>query len=135
MIVHSDSDLGVLLTMLLTLAAGIAFLCSVVMVWDGKFRSAAKVAGATLAAMVGWVLIVTMISFASPQMIVKVGDSYCEDIRCIGIDTVHSESNGSETIYKLDVHLFSDANTVKVSFGNVSLNVVDEQGHRFPMIP
>jgi hypothetical protein len=135
MIVHSDSDLGVLLTILLTLAAGIAFLTSVVMAWDGKLRSAAKVAGGTLAAILGWILIVTSISFISPQMIVNIGDTYCEDIRCIGIDEVHAESRGSETIYKLDAHLFSDANTVKVSFGNVSFNLVDEQGRRFPMIP
>jgi len=39
-----------------------------------------------------------------------------------------------ETIYKLDVHLFSDANTVKVSFGNVFLVLVDERGRRYPMI-
>jgi hypothetical protein len=135
MIIHSDSELGLLLAVLLTFAAAVPFLISVILVFERRFWAAAKVAGATLAAMVGWAMVVTLVSFATPQTIVKVGDSYCEDIRCIGIDRVQAEVKGSETIYKLDVHLFSDANTVKVSFGNVSLVLVDERGRRFPITP
>jgi hypothetical protein len=134
MIVHSDSELGFLLALILTFVAAVSLLISVMLAGGRQFRPAAKVAGVTLAAMVGWVLVVTMISFVTPQTIVKVGDSYCEDVRCIGIDRVQAESAGSETIYKLGVHLFSDANTVKVSFGNVFLVLVDERGRRFPMI-
>lgn len=135
MIVHSDSALGFFLAFLWTLTAIIALFAGVVLAVNHKFRSAAKVAGATLGAMVGWVLVVTAISFAAPQTIVNVGDSYCVDIRCIGIDKVRAEPQGGQTIYNLDVHLFSDANTVKVSFGAVSLVLVDERGRRFPMIP
>src|SRR5215831_17537469 len=132
MIVHSDSGLGFLLAMLLTLAAAVAFLVSVVFAANREYRSAAKVAAATLGCMVAWVMVVTLISFLTPRTIVKVGNTYCEDIRCIGIDMVHAEANGAETIYTLDVHLFSDANTVKVSFGNVYFVLVDERGRRFP---
>jgi hypothetical protein len=66
--------------------------------------------------------------------VVKVGDSYCADIRCIGIDKVQAEVKGPETIYDLDVRLFSDANTVKVTFGGVSPVLVDERGRRYPMV-
>jgi hypothetical protein len=135
MIVHSDSGLGFLLALLIAFAAAIALSVSVVFALERKFRSAAKVAGVTLGAMMAWVVVVTLISFATPQTIVKLGDSYCADIRCLGIDRVQTEARGSETVYKLDVRLFSDANTVKVTFGGVSFLLLDERGRRFPMTP
>jgi len=131
MIVHSDSGLGFLLALLIAFAAAIALSISVVFALERKFRLAAKVAGITLGAMIAWMVFVTLISFATPQTIVKLGDS--ADIRCLAIDRIQREARGSETIFKLDVRLFSDANTVKVTFGGVSFLLVDERGRRFPM--
>jgi hypothetical protein len=62
---------------------------------------------------------------------VKVGDGYCEDIRCIAIEEVHAAPAGTQTQYTLDARFFSDANTVKVSFRNATFQLVDEQGRRF----
>src|ERR1700742_1735744 len=134
MIVHSDSELGSLLSGILALVVIIALSVSVAFAVNRQFRSALRVAGWTVAGMAGWIVIVTLISFASPQVIVKVGDSYCEDIRCIGINAVHAEANGAWTTYNLDVRLFSDAYTVKVSFQNLKWMLVDERGRRFPAI-
>ena len=134
MIVHSDSDLGILLAMLLMIAAVIAFGVGVILLFERKFRSAAKVGIMTLGAIVAWSVLVGLVSVVTPRTIVKLGDSYCDDIRCIGIENVEKEPRGSQTLYKLKVRLFSDANTVKVSFGNVSLFLQDERGRRFPMI-
>lgn len=134
MIVHSDSDLGILLAMLLMIAAVIALGVSVILLFERKLRSAAKVGITTLGAIVAWPVLVGLVSAVTPQTIVKLGDSYCDDIRCIGIENVEQETRGSQTLYKLKVRLFSDANTVKVSFGNVSLFLQDERGRRFPMI-
>jgi len=133
-IVHSDSDLGILLAMLLMIAAVIALGVSVILLFERKFRSAAKVGITTLGAIVAWPVLVGLVSAVTPRTIVKLGDSYCDDIRCIGIENVEKEPRGSQTFYKLKVRLFSDANTVKVSFGNVSLFLQDERGRRFPMI-
>jgi hypothetical protein len=135
MVVHSDSELGFLLTFLLTCAVLIALFTSAGLAMSRKFRSAAKLAGITLGAMAAWVLVVSAISFAMPQTIVKIGDTYCLDIRCTGIDEVSAESKGSDTIYKLDIHVFSDANTVKVAFIPTSLALVDERGRQFPLMP
>jgi hypothetical protein len=85
--------------------------------------------------MAAWVGLVTAISFATPQTIVKVGDTYCLDIRCTGIDKVSVEPAESGAVYKLDIHFFSDANTVKVAIAPGLLVVVDERGRRFPIIP
>ena len=68
------------------------------------------------------------------KLVVKVGDSYCSDIWCIGIDIVNSTARGREIVYKLDVHIFSDANTVTTSAKGVSFFLLDERGRRFPLI-
>jgi hypothetical protein len=133
-IVHSDSDLGILLAMLLMIAAVIALGVSVILLFERRFRGATKVGITTLGAIVAWPVLVGLVSAITPQTIVKLGDSYCDDIRCIGIESLEKETRGSQTLYKIKVRLFSDANTVKVSFGNVSLFLQDESGRRFPMI-
>jgi hypothetical protein len=120
--------------MLLMIAAVIALGVSVILLFERRFRSAAKLGITTLGAMVAWPVLVGLVSAVTPQTIVKLGDSYCDDIRCIGIENVETETRGSQTLYRLKVRLFSDANTVKVSFGNISLFLKDERGRHFPMI-
>jgi hypothetical protein len=134
MIVHSDSDLGVFLAMLMMLAAVGALTIGVTMLFGRNFRGAAKLGVATLIIVVAWPVFVGIVAVLMPQTVVKLGDNYCVDIRCIGIEKVDKEEKGPQTLYKLRVRLFSDANTVKVSFGAVSLYLQDERGRRFPMI-
>lgn len=134
MIVHSDSDLGTFLAMLLMLAAVGTLKVSGVLLLGRDFRGARKVSLATLGIIVAWPVFVGIVSALTPQTIVKLGDSYCMDIRCIGIEKVETEAQEPQTLYKLRVRLFSDANTVKVSFGSVSLFLEDERGRRFPLI-
>jgi len=47
---------------------------------------------------------------------------------------VTAEPQGVQTVYKVDVHIFSDANHVKTSARGYSLYVFDEHGRRFPLI-
>jgi hypothetical protein len=134
MIVHSDSVLGFVLALHLLIAVAVALAVSIVLLFERKFRSAGKLAGATLGVFIAWPIFVSIVSLFSPQTIVKPGDGYCFDIRCVAIQKVEKEARGSQTLYKLNVKLFSDANAVKISFGNVSPLLQDERGRRFPMI-
>jgi len=134
MIVHSDSGLGLLLAFLLMVGAVLSLLLTVVFVASRKFRLAARTLLLTLGGLILWILVVTAVAGLTPQTIVKIGDSYCADIRCLGIDAVRTEAKGSETVYNLDVHIFSDTDTIKVSFGKISLFLLDEQGRRFPLM-
>jgi hypothetical protein len=104
------------------------------MLFGRNFRGAAKLGVATLIIVVVWPVFVGIVAMVMPQTIVKLGDSYCEDIRCIGIEDVEKEAQGGQTLYKLRVRLFSDADTVKVSFGAVSLYLQDDRGRCFPLI-
>jgi hypothetical protein len=57
MVVHSDSDLGALFAALLGLAALIALGSAVALAVKRRFKTALRVAGITLAAMLGWIAI------------------------------------------------------------------------------
>jgi hypothetical protein len=134
MIVHSDSGLAILFAFLVIVGVALAFALSLALVFARKFRSAARISMTALGLTIALPLLVAVAALLTPQTIVKLGDMYCEDIRCIGIDQVEKESRGTEAVYKLNVRLFSDANTVKVSFGSVSLYLQDDRGQRFPLI-
>src|SRR5262245_46477110 len=112
MVIHSG---GLLLGLayLATLIAAIGLVISVGILVTRKFRTAAKVATASVLALAFYFVVATTIWWLSPQRVIKVGDSYCWDLWCMGIDKVNATPRGQQTIYKIDVHFFSDANTVK----------------------
>jgi hypothetical protein len=98
-----------------------------------RFRSALKTAVITIGGLAVYLAAVNVVSLLSPQTIVKPGDSYCFDIWCIGVDRVSTHNSGQENLIQVDVHIFSDANTVKVS-AKARPYLVDENGRRFPLI-
>ena len=133
MVIHSGSLL-LPFAYLLTLATVIGLLVSVGMLVARKFRTAAKVAVASLAAFAFYLASATVISWVSPQKVIKLGDSYCWDLWCMGIDKVNAAPRGQEVVYKIDVHFFSDANTVKTGADEAIIYLVDDRGRRFPLV-
>jgi hypothetical protein len=133
MVIHSGSLL-LLFAYLVTLITAIGFFVSVAMLVAGRFRTATKVAVASVAALAFYFLADTTISWVSPQMVIKLGDSYCWDLWCMGIDKVNASRRGQEMVYKIDVRFFSDANTVKTGTDDASVYLVDDRGHRFPLV-
>jgi hypothetical protein len=56
------------------------------------------------------------------------------DIWCIGIQGVSRTPREQDVLFKIDVRIFSDANTVKTSAKGASVYLVDERGRRFQLI-
>jgi hypothetical protein len=52
----------------------------------------------------------------------------------MGIDKVSATPRGQEIVYKIDVHFFSDANTVKTGTDDALIYLVDDRGRRFPLV-
>jgi len=75
-----------------------------------------------------------VIGWTSPQTVVKRGDSYCWDLWCMGIQDVDATPRGSDVTYRIDVRVFSDANSVKTGLDEARLFLVDDRGRRFSMI-
>lgn len=122
------------LALLVMAVALVGLLISAVLTAARNFRLAKRTALTTLGGVAAWLLVVHAIALLAPRTIVKLGENYCEDINCLGIDEVHAQAQASATAYKLDVHIFSDANTVKASFKDFSLYLMDERGRRFPLV-
>src|SRR5262245_61848773 len=112
MVIHSGSFL-LLFAYVLSLITAIGLLTAVGMLVARKFRTAANVAGASISALAFYFAAASMISWVSPQRVIKLGDSYCWDLWCLGIQKVSATPQGREMVYKIDVRFFSDANTVK----------------------
>lgn len=133
MTIHSGSFV-LLFAYLVTLVTAIGLLTSAGMLVARKFRAAAKVAGTSISALALYVVAASLISWVSPQRVIKLGDSYCWDLWCMGIDTVNATPRGGEMVYKVDVHFFSDANTVKTGTDDALVYLVDDRGRRFPLV-
>ena len=132
MVIHSGSLL-LLFAYLVTLATVIGLIVSIGLLAAKKFRRAAKTAVASVAALALYVGAATAISWVSPQRVIKIGDSYCWDLWCLGIDKVNAAPRSQEIVYKIDVHFFSDANTVKTGIDEAIIYLVDDRGRRFPL--
>jgi hypothetical protein len=89
---------------------------------------------ASVAGVAAYVALVVVVARLSPQKVINIGDSYCMDIWCIGIEKVNTIPRGSEIVYKLDVRVFSDANTVKTSAKGAQVYLLDERGRRFDLV-
>jgi len=132
-IVHSETVL-IWLALFVGIASVLLILLSAILVVHRNFRLAKRIAKGTLAGWVVWLVCANAISLLTPRTIVKIGETYCWDIKCLGIDEVIPPSQTSDPVYKLNVHLFNDANTIKISFKNISPFLIDEQGRNFPMV-
>src|SRR5882724_5087426 len=98
--------------MLIWLAFGVAivatllFLLSAVLAVSRNFRLAKRIALTTLAGWIAWVVVANAISLLTPRTIVTIGETYCWDNLCLGIDEVVFPDQASEAVYKLNVHLY-----------------------------
>jgi hypothetical protein len=133
MVIHSGSLL-LLFAYLVTLVAAIGLVISVGIFAARNTRMAAKVAAASVASLAFYFVGASTIWWASPETVIKLGDSYCWDLWCMGIDKVNADPRGKEIIYKIDVHFFSDANTVKTGSDDAVVYLVDDRGRRFPLV-
>src|SRR5215469_812290 len=138
MVIHSDS-----VGMMLPFVVAFLVLTSVGMLAPevarcfsgGKFRQGAKALRALAGLVAVYVVVLMAVSLLTPQKIGSAGQAYCMDIWCIGIEKVSPmPANRNQIAYKVDVRIFSDADTVKTSGKGFSLFLVDERGRRFPMV-
>lgn len=119
-----DSNAGALFGFLLLVSLTIvcfAALC---------FREArlAKICAGILAS---YLAVATLFAALTPRTVVNVGDGYCWDTWCAGVEQVSSQAQGNAVLYTLRVQLFSDANHVSAWRAKDFLSVVDDQGRRF----
>ena len=133
MVIRSGSLL-LPLAYLVTLIAGFGLLSAVGLLVARKWRLSARVAAGSVAALALYVAAANVISWVAPQTVIKLGDSYCWDLWCMGIEKVTALPRDGQIAYKIDVRFFSDANTVTTGLDEARVFLVDDRGRRFPLI-
>lgn len=126
-----DSTPGALLEFLVILAFAIAGVMTL-----ARAPRAGRVCGGVAVFYLSAVLVVSLVT---PRTIVSVGDSYCWDLWCLGIQRVNAMPQGDTILYTAEMSLFTDStNTQRLAAdpsGKQFFYVMDEQGRRFPILP
>jgi len=126
-----DSTPGAMLEFLVILILGFAGMMTLAKV-PRSGRAFAGIASSYMAALV-------LVSLFTPKTIVSVGDSYCWDLWCVGIQNVSATAQGQSVLYTADMALFVDSTNPQVlradPSGKQFFYVMDEQGRRFPIVP
>jgi hypothetical protein len=101
---------------------------------DRNFQSDRARVGKVCASIVmPYMAALMLVSMLTPRTIVSIGDGYCWDIWCLGVDEVNATSQGQNILYTAKVRLFSDANHAATSRAKNFLYAIDEQDRRFPV--
>ena len=132
MIVYSDSTFWALAALAVTSATVVICAVCVSFMLSGQFRHAVRSLFLAVGLFGTYVLGFVALT---PQRTVTIGQSYCQDIWCIGLDRVAALPRGQDVEYKIAVHLFSDANRVQTSAKGYKIYLQDERGRRFPLLP
>src|SRR5690242_5907292 len=112
MIVYSDSTFWALAALAVTSATVVICAVCVSFMFSRQIRNAVRTL--FLAVGLAGTYVLGFIAL-TPQRTVMIGQSYCQDIWCIGLDRLATSPHGQGIEYKIAVHLFSDANRVQTS--------------------
>lgn len=127
LIFRMDSTPGAMLEFLVLLSVVIAAVITL------SARRARWVSPCIAAAYAAGLLLV---SLGTPEKVVSVGDSYCWDLWCIGVQNVSAFPQGESVVYRADVSLFVDSATAQLELKdqpNQFFYAMDESGRRFPV--
>jgi hypothetical protein len=96
-------------------------------------REAARVGKVCAWIVLPYMAALMLVSMLTPRTIVSVGDGYCWDLWCVGVEQVNAIPHGQNVLYTANVRVFSDANRVPTSRDKDFLYAIDERGRRYPV--
>src|SRR5579862_9725021 len=102
---------------------------------DGFLVALRRVVTVTAWVVGPYLAMVLIVALLTPQTIVNIGDGYCWDLWCLGVERVNSVPQGQNVLCTAQVRIFSDANSVPTFREKSFLYVTDEQGRRLPVLP
>ena len=135
-IIRQDSVVGAIAGFLVFVAVAMAGVVALVRACYCNYRQAARAGRVCAAISIPYLAAVVLVSLLTPRTIVSLGDSYCWDLWCMGVQRVHSIPNGANTRYRAEVRVFSDSKhtqRVPAEAARRFLYVLDEQGRRFSL--
>lgn len=136
-IFYMDSTPGAMLEFLLVFVVAAVGLVSVMLAQDGQSRAAKMARRISGGVVCGYFAAVVVVSLLTPKTIVSIGDSYCWDMWCVGIQDVNGAQEGQDVRYTAQVSVFADSHSeqrVPADQAKQFFYVMDDQGNRFPIL-
>ena len=135
---YEDASItGALAAFLFFLAGAFVGLPAVLFAFnDGKFREAARVGWVCGGILIPYMTALVTVAVLTPRTIVSIGDIYCWDSWCMGIQQVNAARQGENILYTAEVRIFSEhskASRVPAERAKRFFDVLDERGRSFPL--
>ena len=136
LVLHEDSNVGAMAGVLVFIAAAIAGLAALLGIHDRRIRQSTRAGWICAGIAIPYLAAVVLVSLLTPRTVVSMGDSYCWDLWCMGVQHVNATPQGTNTLYTADVRVFCDSehtHSVSAEAARRFLYLLDEQGRRFPL--
>jgi hypothetical protein len=137
-IFREASDLGAWVGFLVFMAAAIPGLAALLRMHDRKFREAARAGRVCAVILVPYVAALALVSLLTPGTVVNIGDSYCYDLWCLGVDQVKAAPKGRDVLYTAEVRISVDSShphQLPAEQAKGFFYVLDDQGKRYSLLP
>jgi hypothetical protein len=124
---------------LLVSVAGILTGMWALILWinDRNFHKAARAGRIFAIIVVPYVAALAVTSLLTPGTIVNIGDSYCYDLWCVGVNRVNASPRGQDVLYTADVRIFVDSthpHQLPAELARRFFDVLDERGRRYQLL-
>ena len=136
-IFRQDSNLGALTGFFAFVAAAIAGLTALIHAYNRKDREAARTGRVCVLIIVPYLAALALVSLLTPRTVVNVGDSYCYDLWCLGVNQVNATPERQNILYTAEVRIFTDSthpHRLPAEQAAHFLYVLDDQGRRYPLL-
>jgi hypothetical protein len=135
---HDASTVGALAGFLVFVAAALNGLFAL-MLWinDRKVYDAARAARVGAVIFVPYLAALVLVSLLTPGTVVNIGDNYCYDLWCLGVDQVNANPRGQDILYTAEVRISVDSSQphhLPVEQAKDFFYLLDDQGRRYPLV-
>jgi hypothetical protein len=137
LIFREDSNAGALAGFLVFAAAAIPGLAALFAIHDRRLHEAARAGRVCAVIAIPYLAALALVSLATPGTIVNIGDSYCYDLWCVGVERVNATRSGQGILYTAEVRVFTDsshAHRLPADAARDFFSAVDDQGRRYPLV-
>ena len=104
---------------------------------DRKLRETTRAGWVCAGILIPYMTALVTVALLTPRTIVSIGDTYCWDSWCLGIQQVNAARLGGNILYTAEVRIVSKhskASRVPVEQAKVYFDVLDERGRSFPLV-
>jgi hypothetical protein len=131
------TNAGAMAGVLIFIAAAIPGMAALLRMHDGNFRDAARAGQVCAVIMVPYLTALVLVSLLTPRTVVNIGDSYCYDLWCIGVNQVDATPRGRNIRYDVRVTAFVDSShthRLPVSEATSFFYMLDDQGRAYDLL-